>query len=155
MDTSLTRPHGAYVVSDDPSRLDLAAMHSYLKRSYWAEEIPLAILERAVRGSLCIGAYTATGAQVGLVRCISDFATFCYLCDVYVLEEHRGQGLSKAMMALVVEHPQLQGLRRWSLVTNDAHGLYEQFGFAALANPERFMERTVPDIYKRMARQAR
>jgi GNAT superfamily N-acetyltransferase len=151
MDTSLTRAHGAYIVSDDPARLDLAAMHAYLKRAYWSEEIPFDVLERAVRGSLCIGAYDASGAQVGLVRCISDYATFCYLCDVYVLEEHRGRGLSKAMMAMVVAHPKLQGLRRWNLVTNDAHGLYGQFGFVAPAHPERHMERVVPDIYKREA----
>jgi GNAT superfamily N-acetyltransferase len=151
MDTSLTRAHGAYIVSDEPARLDLAAMHAYLKRAYWSEEIPLDVLERAVRGSLCIGAYDASGAQVGLVRCISDYATFCYLCDVYVLEEHRGRGLSKAMMAMVVAHPKLQGLRRWTLVTNDAHGLYGQFGFTAPAHPERHMERVVPDIYTRTA----
>ncbi len=155
MDTSLTQAHGAYFVSDDPARLDLKAMHSYLKRSYWSEDIPLDALERAVRGSLCVGAYDASGAQVGLVRCISDYATFCYLCDVYVLEEHRGHGLSKAMMAMVVAHPKLQGLRRWTLVTNDAHGLYGQFGFTAPAHPERYMERTVPDIYKLAAAGAR
>jgi GNAT superfamily N-acetyltransferase len=149
MDTSFTRAHGAYLLSDDPARLDLEAMHSYLKRAYWSEDIPLDVVERAVRGSLCVGAYDAGGAQVGLVRCISDYATFCYLCDVYVLEEHRGRGLSKAMMAMVVAHPKLQGLRRWTLVTLDAHGLYEQVGFRAIANPERFMERIVPDIYRK------
>jgi GNAT superfamily N-acetyltransferase len=153
MDTSpLTRTHGAYTLSDDPARLDLAAMHAYLRRAYWSEQIPFEIVERAVRGSLCIGAYdAASGAQVGLVRLISDYATFCYVCDVYVLEEHRGRGLSKAMMAMAVEHPRLQGLRRWTLSTNDAHGLYRQFGFTPPAHPERYMERVVPDIYKHMA----
>jgi GNAT superfamily N-acetyltransferase len=136
-------------LSDDPARLDLPAMHAYLSRSYWSEDIPLEVLERAVQGSLCIGAYDGAGAQIGLARFISDFATFCYVCDVYVLEEHRGRGLSKAMLGMAVRHPKLQGLRRWSLVTRDAHGLYEQFGFTPLANPERFMERAVPDIYKR------
>ena len=104
-----------------------------------------------MRGSLCIGAYDANGVQVGLTRLISDYATFCYVCDVYVLEAHRGRGLSKGMMAMAVEHPRLQGLRRWSLVTADAHGLYRQFGFVSLAHPERYMERTVADIYIRMA----
>jgi GNAT superfamily N-acetyltransferase len=152
MDTSpLTRTHGAYTLSDDPARLDLAAMHAYLRRAYWSEQIPFEIVARAARGSLCIGAYDASGAQVGLVRLVSDYATFCYVCDVYVLEEHRGRGLSKAMMAMAIEHPRLQGLRRWSLATNDAHGLYRQFGFTAPAHPERYMERVVPDIYKRMA----
>jgi GNAT superfamily N-acetyltransferase len=149
MDTSLTRTHGVYTVSDDPARLDAGAIHSYLKRAYWSEEIPLEIVERALRASLCIGAYDANGAQVGLTRLISDYATFCYVCDVYVLEAHRGNGLSKAMMAMAVEHPRLQGLRRWSLVTLDAHGLYDQFGFVPPANPERYMERLAPDIYKR------
>jgi GNAT superfamily N-acetyltransferase len=145
----LETPHGTYTLSDDPARLDLPAMHAYLSRSYWSEDIPLEVLERAVQGSLCIGAYDGPGAQIGLARFISDFATFCYVCDVYVLEEHRGRGLSKAMLGMAVRHPKLQGLRRWSLVTRDAHGLYQQFGFTPLANPERFMERAVPDIYKR------
>ena len=129
----------------------MAAIHGYLRRAYWSEQIPFDVVERAVRGSLCIGAYDANGAQVGLTRLISDYATFCYVCDVYVLEEHRGRGLSKGMMAMAVEHPRLQGLRRWNLVTADAHGLYRQFGFASPNQPERYMERTVPDIYKRMA----
>ena len=151
MDTSQTQAHGAYTISDEPERLDLAAIHAYLRRAYWSEQIPFDIVERAVRGSLCIGAYESTGAQVGLARFISDYATFCYVCDVYVLEEHRGHGLSKAMMEMATRHPRLQGLRRWNLVTHDAHGLYTQFGFSTLAKPERHMERLVPDIYKRMA----
>ena len=151
METYLTQSVGTYAVSDDPARLDVNAMHAYLRRAYWSEEIPLEVVERAVRGSLCIGAYDANGAQVGLARFISDYATFAYVCDVYVLEEHRGHALSKAMMAVASSHPKLQGLRRWTLVTNDAHGLYAQFGFNPIAHPERFMERTVPDIYKRKA----
>ena len=147
-----TRAHGIYTLSDDPARRDSRAIHAYLRRSYWAEAIPLDVLERALVGSLCIGAYYRSGAQVGLVRLISDYATYCYVCDVYVLEEHRGQGLSKAMMTMAVEHPRLQGLRRWSLVTNDAHGLYAQVGFVPLKNPERYMERPDPDVYKRIQR---
>ena len=149
MDTYLSQTVGPYIVSDDPARLDLEAMHAYLQRAYWSEQIPYEVLERAVRGSLCIGAYTTSGAQVGLARFISDYATFCYVCDVYVLEEHRGHGLSKAMMAMAIGHPKLQGLRRWVLVTKDAHGLYRQFGFTQVAQIERYMERAVPDIYKR------
>jgi GNAT superfamily N-acetyltransferase len=152
MDTSfLTRAHGDYIVSDDPSRLDPAAIHAYLRRAYWSEQIPFDVVDRALRGSLCIGAYEASGAQVGLVRLISDRATFCYVCDVYVLEAHRGRGLSKAMMAMAMSHPKLQGLRRWSLNTLDAHGLYRQFGFTAPTHPERSLERVVPDIYAQMA----
>jgi len=151
MDTCLSRTVGSYTLSDDPARLDLKAMHAYLQRAYWSEQIPYDVLERAVRNSLCIGAYAAAGAQVGLARFISDYATFCYVCDVYVLEDHRGRGLSKAMMAMATEHPKLQGLRRWVLVTQDAHGLYRQFGFTQVAQIERYMERAVPDIYKRKA----
>jgi GNAT superfamily N-acetyltransferase len=148
MQTPHEQIHGAYTISDDPARLDVKAMHAYLQRAYWSEQIPFEIVERAVRGSLCIGAYDSAGAQVGLARFISDYATFCYVCDVYVLEEHRGRGLSKAMMSMAVSHPKLQGLRRWNLVTHDAHGLYKQFGFTALANPERHMERLAPNMYK-------
>jgi GNAT superfamily N-acetyltransferase len=147
-----TLPFGSYTISDDPSLLDLRAMHDYLQRAYWSEEIPFEVVERAARGSLCIGAYDATGAQIGLARFVSDFATFCYVCDVYVLEEHRGRGLSKAMMEMGMHHPRLQGLRRWSLATRDAHGLYEQFGFTPLGNPERYMERLDPEVYKRGTR---
>jgi GNAT superfamily N-acetyltransferase len=140
---------GTYTISDDPSRLDLQAVHAYLQRAYWSEQIPYEVIERAVQGSLCIGAYDSKGAQVGLARFISDYATFCYVCDVYVHEEHRGQGLSKAMMKMALEHPKLQGLRRWNLVTRDAHGLYRQFGFGPIAHADRYMERLTPDIYKR------
>jgi GNAT superfamily N-acetyltransferase len=143
------RALGSYVISADPARLDTSAIHGYLKRSYWAEGIPLEIVERAVKASLCIGAYDQEDKQVGLVRLISDYATFCFVCDVFVLEPHRGRGLSKAMLTMAFEHPRLQGLRRFSLVTLDAHELYRQFGFRPLAFPERHMERTVPDLYKR------
>lgn len=139
---------GSYTISDDPARLDVRAIHAYLTRSYWSPGIPFEIVERAVRNSLCIGAYDAAGAQVGLVRLVSDQATFCYVGDVYVLEEHRGHGLSKAMVAMAVDHPLLQGLRRWSLVTADAHGLYRQFGFTPVAQPDRHMERLNPEIYR-------
>lgn len=139
---------GPYTVSDDSTRLDLRAIHAYLSRAYWCPGIPFETVRKAVRSSLCVGAYDSAGAQVGLVRVISDYATFCYVCDVYVLESHRGQGLSQAMLAMIMEHPQLQGLRRWSLVTADAHGLYQRFGFEPVAQPERHMERLDPDIYR-------
>lgn len=145
----MEKQHGNYLISDDPARVDVAAIHAYLNRSYWAEKIPLEIVRRSVDNSLCIGAYDANGVQVGLVRLISDFATFCWICDVYVLEDHRKHGLSKAMMALARAHPKLQGLRRWNLVTQDAHGLYQQFGFRATDKPERYMESLDREIYKR------
>jgi len=140
---------GSYIVSDDPDRLDARAIHAYLTRSYWSAGIPFELVVRALRSSLCIGAYDGAGAQVGLVRLVSDFAIFCYLCDVYVLEEHRRRGLSKAMLRMAMDHPTLQGLRRWSLVTADAQGLYGQFGFTPLAQPERHMERVDRDVYRR------
>lgn len=139
---------GPYIICDDRARLDLHAIHAYLSRAYWSPGVPFEVVERAVGNSLCIGAYDAGGAQVGLARFVSDYATFCYVCDVYVLEEHRGRGLSKALLQMAFEHPMLRGLRRWSLVTNDAHGLYSQFGFVPVAHPERHMELRKPDIYR-------
>lgn len=148
--TSIEHRHGKYLISDDPARLDPVAVHAYLSRSYWAENMPLPTLERALHGSLCIGAYDSDLAQVGLARFISDFATFCYVCDVYVLEEHRRHGLAHAMMALATHHPKLQGLRRWNLVTRDAHRLYGEFEFVSVKHPERYMERLDPEVYKRL-----
>jgi GNAT superfamily N-acetyltransferase len=148
MDKTVNTSFGRYTLSDDPGRLELEAVHEYLERSYWAESIPFHILERAVSASLCLGAYDVSGRQVGFARLISDYATFCYVCDVYVLEDHRGRGLSKALMAMAKAHPRLQGLRRWHLVTRDAHGLYELFGFRPLAHQDRHMEITDPYIYK-------
>jgi len=137
---------GDYVISTDPARLDAVAIHTYLTSSYWARGIPLATVEKSLRGSLCFGLYHGT-EQVGLARVISDYATYAYLCDVYILESHRGNGLGKWLMETVISHPALQGLRRLTLATRDAHGLYRQFGFRPLAQPDRHMEISVPDIY--------
>jgi len=139
---------GEFTISTDPAKLDVAAIHAFLKDSYWAEGIPLHIVERSIRNSLCFGMYDG-GAQIGFARVISDFATYAYLADVYVLEKYRGRGLAKWMMECIQQHPELQGLRRWGLITRDAHGLYEQCGFTKPANPEGYMERVVPDIYKK------
>ncbi|WP_438483479.1 GNAT family N-acetyltransferase [Oleiharenicola lentus] len=130
---------GSYLVSDDAARLQPAAVHGYLSSSYWSENIPLETVRRALENSLCIGAYDQSGAQVALIRVISDYATYAYLCDVYVLEAHRKQGLSKAMMTFTLQHPRLQGLRTWNLRTRDAHGLYAQFGFKPIENHESYM----------------
>jgi GNAT superfamily N-acetyltransferase len=137
---------GDYSISTDPARLDALAIHAYLTSSYWARGIPLTTVEKSLRGSLCFGLYHF-GEQVGLARVISDFATYAYLCDVYVLETHRGSGLGKWLMETVVTHPRLQGLRRFTLATRDAHGLYSQFGFRPLAQPDRHMEISAPDTY--------
>ncbi|MCZ8131192.1 MAG: GNAT family N-acetyltransferase [Steroidobacteraceae bacterium] len=141
--------HAGYVVDTDHARLDVEAVHGYLSRSYWAAGIPRETVERSLAGSLCFGLYDATGAQVGLARVITDRATFAYLCDVYVLEAHRGRGLAKFLMQCVGEHPELQGLRRFLLVTADAYGLYSQFGFASPARPDRLMEKLDPEVYAR------
>jgi GNAT superfamily N-acetyltransferase len=134
--------HGEYLISDDPARIDVDAVHGYLsKESYWAQDVSREVVERSLHHSLCLGIYAAAGAQVGLVRVVTDYATFAWLCDVYVLEAHRGHGLSKAAVRAAVEHPRLQSLRRFSLATRDAHGLYAQFGFTPLKKPESQMER--------------
>ena len=135
-----------YELTDDPARIDPAAAHAYLARSYWSRGIPHATVARAIANSLCVAARHG-GEQVGLARVVTDRATFAYLADVYVLEEHRGRGLSKAMLAHLHDRPELQGLRRWLLFTRDAHSLYEQFGWAPLAHPERAMLRDRPDVY--------
>jgi GNAT superfamily N-acetyltransferase len=145
--------HGGYLISDDRALLDVAAIHAFLSRSYWAAGVPRDVVARSLEGSLCIGIYTdpAPREQVGLVRVISDYATFAYLCDVYVLEAHRGRGLSKAALRTYESHPRLQNLRRQHLLTQDAHGLYAQFGFQPLAQPDRHMEKRDPDVYRRLA----
>jgi len=137
-----------FTISTDRARLDRDAVYRYLsEESYWAAGMARGVFERAVAGSLPFGLYEPDGAQIGYARVVSDHATFAYLCDVYVLQAHRGQGLSKWLMQLVVEHPALQGLRRFMLGTRDAHGLYAQYGFTPLANPARVMEILRPDVY--------
>lgn len=133
--------HLGYLISDDPALLDPDAIHAYLSRSYWAASRPRSVIATSLANSLCIGVYTAERAQIGFARVISDYATFAYLCDVYVLEDHRGRGLAKAVLRFINAHPRLQNLRRFHLVTQDAHGLYRQFGFTPITHPERHMER--------------
>lgn len=143
----MTKLPPGYEISTDPARLDVAAIHAYLSRSYWAEGIPLEMVERSLAGSLCFGLYHQ-GNQVGLARMITDRATFAYLCDVYVLEDHRGHGLGEALMEAVHAHPDLQGLRRQVLVTRDAHELYRRFGWSGLAKSEGYMEILRRDVYR-------
>jgi GNAT superfamily N-acetyltransferase len=137
-----------YTVTTDPARIDIGAVHAYLARSYWAEEIPRAVVERSIAGSLCASLFHGA-AQVGFARAVTDRATFAYLADVYVLEEHRGRGLARRLVEELRAHPDLDGIRRWMLVTRDAHGLYEKLGFTSPAHPERFMEAVRRDCYKR------
>jgi GNAT superfamily N-acetyltransferase len=141
--------NGAYEISTDPARLDLDAIHGYLTRSYWSPGIPREIVARAVQHSLCFGVYeTAGGKQVGFTRVVTDHATFAYLCDVFVLEAHRGHGLGKAMMHAAMAHPALAGARRVMLATRDAHGLYRQNGFRDTTGNTNLMEIVRPDIYR-------
>jgi GNAT superfamily N-acetyltransferase len=140
----LETPRGNYEISTDPDRLDIGAIHAALDASYWAAGRPLDTIRRSIAGSLNFGLYAPDGAQVGFARIITDRATFAWLCDVYVLEEHRGLALGKALMEAIVTHPELQGLRRMMLVTADAHGLYAQYGFEPLDGPSRFMSRGLP-----------
>ncbi len=136
-----------YELSSDKSLMDINAIHCYLSRSYWSENVPYDIVKKAIENSLCFGVFYKK-SQIGFARLITDSATFAYLADVYILEEHRGKGLSKKLMATIINHPQLQGLRRMVLATHDAHTLYEKFGFKQLTKPETFMELWQPDIYK-------
>lgn len=136
----------AYEISTDSARLDVDAIHAFLTRSYWSPGIPRATVARAIANSLCFGAFWQ-GQQVGFARVVTDRTTFAYLCDVYVLEAHRGHGLAKQLMDRVMKHPDLQGLRRMMLATRDAHGLYAQFGFTPLSAPDRIMEVLKPNIY--------
>jgi GNAT superfamily N-acetyltransferase len=127
-------------ITSDPSRLDLDVIHGFLSRSsYWAAGIPRELVARALRHSTCFGAFDGN-AQVGFARVISDHATFAYVCDVFVLESHRGRGVGKQLMAAIKSHPDLQGLRRWVLFTRDAHELYRQFGFSEGRHADRLME---------------
>lgn len=139
---------GGFTISTDRERLDREAIHDFLRSSYWARGIPRPVLDRSIENALCFGVYEGR-KLVGFARVISDYATYAYLSDVFVLESHRGRGLSKFLMEAVMGHPELQGLRRWMLATRDAHGLYEQFGFRRPANPERLMEIVDMDIYSR------
>ena len=144
--TDIEKNRSAYRISTDANAMDVDAVHAYLRDSYWAEGIPRELVARAIAGSLCVGIFRDE-RQVAFARVVTDRATFAYLCDVYVLEDHRRRGLAAWLMETVVAHPQLQGLRRFVLATRDAHGLYEKFGFVSLARPDFFMEIARPGIY--------
>ena len=139
---------GAFTISTDRERLDREGIHAFLAGSYWARGIPRETVDRSIENSLCFGVYEGE-RQVGFARVITDFATFAYLGDVFVLESHRGRGLSKWLVEIILGLPELQGLRRWSLATRDAHGLYERFGFRRPSHPERLMEIVDFDVYVR------
>jgi N-acetylglutamate synthase-like GNAT family acetyltransferase len=135
------------IISTDKSKLDVGLIHDFLRRSYWAEDIPLAIVEKSIANSLCFGIYEGA-SQVGFARVITDYATFGYVADVFIVPAKQKQGLGKKLMAFIMTYPALQGLRRWHLLTLDAQGLYEKVGFKTPANPEHHMEKRNPGIYK-------
>jgi N-acetylglutamate synthase-like GNAT family acetyltransferase len=139
---------GPFLVSDDRARLDLSVIHGFLRTAYWSMGVPAAVVNRAIENSLCFGLFEHD-RQVGFARAITDRATYAYLADVFVLPSHRDRGLGRWLVERVMAHPDLQGLRRFSLVTRDAHELYRPFGFEALGQPDRYMERFVPDVYAR------
>lgn len=143
----MRKKNGEYEIDTDRMRLDLAAIHRFLsKESYWAQNRTMEQTLTAVENSQCFGLYRGK-QQVGFARVVTDRATFAYIGDVYVVDEHRGKGLSKWLMKMIIEQPDLQNLRRWVLATRDAHGLYEKYEFAPLRHPDRWMERTAPDAY--------
>jgi len=152
MPTSVKPNNGSAIeITTELSRIDLDRVHAWLARkSYWAGEMPREVLDRAVRGSLCFAAIEGH-ATIGFARVISDRATFAYVSDVFVDRERRGIGIAKRILAAIVAHPELQGLRLWLLATADAHGLYARHGFTALATPQRYMERRDGEVYRRTA----
>ena len=136
------------VISTDPLRLDLDAVHAFLsRRSYWAEGIPLDTMRRSIAHSLPFGVYDGD-RMIAFARVVTDYAVVAYVADVFVLEEHRGRGVGKWLVEVVMQHPDLQGLRRWTLATRDAHELYRRFGFTE-ADPTRLMDKLDPDVYRR------
>jgi GNAT superfamily N-acetyltransferase len=137
-----------YTVSTDPDRLDIPLTTEFLATTYWAPKIPESIVRKAVAGSIAFGLYDGD-RQVGFARVVTDRATFAWIGDVFVLESHRGRGLSVWLMRCVLAHPELQDLRRWMLASTTARGLYERLGFRPLARPELFMEIADPDVHRR------
>lgn len=147
-DIVLESRRGEFLLSTDRARLNLDVIHDFLSNCYWAKGIPRETVARSIKHSLCFGIYDGSGLQVGFARVVSDFATVAYLGDVFVLQAYRGRGLSKFLMECIMQHPALQGLRRWILLTRDAHGLYKKFGFTPLKSAERYMELHRPDVYE-------
>src|SRR5215831_5531401 len=135
-----------YLVSTDKAKLDLDVIHGFLKDAYWSPGIPREVVQKAIEYSLCFGVYDGT-AQVGFARVISDVTTFAYLDDVFILESHRGRGLSKWMMECIMAHPDLQALQSWIVATRDAHGLYSQYGFERIEDASHLMQIRRMNIY--------
>jgi len=147
MEIPFEAQQGQFLISTDTVKIDVPFVHRFLSEtSYWAKNIPFDVVQTSIHNSLCFGVYDGE-APIGFARVITDKATFGYLADVFILESYRGQGLSKWLMETILEHPEMQGFRRWALATADAHGLYEQYGFTPLAKPDRWMEKHNPQVY--------
>ncbi len=130
-------------ISTDKNRLDIPKTHAFLTESYWAKGRTIEGVEESIENSLCFGVYLE-GTQIGFARVCTDYTIFAYLMDVFILPDYRGRGYAKILMKAIVEHTELQSCHTWMLKTADAHSMYEQFGFAKLAHPEKVMERIVP-----------
>lgn len=144
----ITTTKGDFTISTDKSKLDLTVIHDYLaNESYWSKNIPKERIRKSIANALCFGIYYKD-KQIGYAKVVSDFSTMAYLGDVFVLEDYRGQGLSKWLMETIMSHPELTGLRRWILLTSDAHELYKKFGWQPIASPEKWMEIHRPDIFR-------
>lgn len=144
----ITRTNGAFSISTDKSKLDIPVIHQYLSReSYWSQNIPVERIQKSIENALCFGIYH-NDQQIGYAKVISDFSTMAYLGDVFVLESYRGKGLSKWLMETIMSHPELQDLRRWILLTADAHELYQKYGWKPIASPDKWMEIHRPNIYQ-------
>ena len=147
--TTIKHPTLDYILTDNREDIDIKAVHAFLTESYWAQGIPLETVRKSIEGSLCFSVLAGDGEQVGFARVISDYATFAYIGDVYVIDGHRGSGLAKWMMEAIDTHAELQNLRRWTLATRDMHGLYRPFGFETPTQPEKIMEKRHPAPYPR------
>ncbi|MFT5194563.1 MAG: N-acetylglutamate synthase-like GNAT family acetyltransferase [Candidatus Promineifilaceae bacterium] len=130
---------GDYLISTDPAKLDIGRIHEYISGTYWAKGIPLELVKKSIENSLTFAIYHAQDGLIGCARIITDFATYHYLCDVFVRDDHRGHGLGKWLMEVVLEHPELQEYRNFYLLTGDAHGLYEQYGFETVEDSSKIM----------------
>jgi GNAT superfamily N-acetyltransferase len=139
---------GDYEISTDPARIEVVLVYEYLTNSYWAKGIPAETVKKSIENSIAFGIYFGR-QQVGFARVVSDLATFAYLADVFIVPNYRRRGLSRWLMECIVNHPDLQGLRRWMLATQDAHGLYARFGFTPLKRPDACLEKHDSEIYTR------
>lgn len=145
---SYTRTFDAFTITTDKSKLDINVIHRYLSgESYWSKDIPIERIQKSIENALCFGVYH-NDQQIGYAKVVSDFSTMAYLGDVFILEDYRGQGLSKQLMETIMSHPELQNLRRWILLTADAHELYKKYGWQPIASPEKWMEIHRPNIYQ-------